>query len=259
MVADAGRFTAAALQSDLGAPQVSRLIGELEDRLGVKLLHRNSRHVSLTSAGERYVIKCRAILDLIDEAESEAQDAISRPSGTLKISCVSSFGRSYIQPLLMEYMREYPGVKVQYLTRQEPPDMLAEGIDTSLFCAADLPSSALVARRICGVRAFFLRQPRLSRAVWHAPLPRRPESTQVRQSAQPADAPLAAQRWRIDGNGVCAKHVYRRYTRRHVGGHAGGNGDQACCRLMPPSKASSRGNSSRYCPSGVRPKSAFMR
>ncbi|QYD68673.1 LysR family transcriptional regulator [Paraburkholderia edwinii] len=158
-VVDARGFTAAALQSDLTAAQVSRMIGELEQRLGTKLLHRNSRHVSLTGPGERYLIKCRSILDLVDEAENEARDAATKPAGTLKVSCMSSFGRHHLLPLLMEYLQRYPDVKVEYSTRQNAPDVLAEGIDSSVYFAQELPHSTLVGRKVGGVRGILCARP----------------------------------------------------------------------------------------------------
>ena len=158
-VVDARGFTAAARLSNLTPPQVSRMIAELELRLGTKLLHRNARSVTLTAAGEQYLRKCRTILELVEEAEGEARDTVVRPAGTLRVSSMTSLGRHYVQPVIVEYAQRYPGVKVEYLTRQYPPDILAEGIDSSLFFASDLTASSLVGRKVAGARALLCASP----------------------------------------------------------------------------------------------------
>lgn len=147
-VVDAGSFTAAASQMELTTAQVSRLVSILENRLQTKLLQRTTRRLALTSVGERYAIETRSILELVAEAESNATGAGVQPSGRLRVSCMSSFGNRYVVPLVSKYCAHYPQVTVEYSTTQYVPDLLAEGVDVSVYLAQRLPDSGLVAQRL---------------------------------------------------------------------------------------------------------------
>jgi DNA-binding transcriptional LysR family regulator len=147
-VADARSMTAAAAQSDLTTAQVSRMVTELERRLETKLIQRNSRHLTLTAAGENYLPKCRAALDLVAAAEGEAAGTAEQPVGNLRVMCLSGFGKRYVVPLISEYLRRYPNAQIDYLTRQGAPDVLGEGVDVGLFVARELNSSSLIAKRV---------------------------------------------------------------------------------------------------------------
>lgn len=147
-VADARSMTAAAARSNLTKAQVSRLVAELERRLETKLIQRNSRNLTLTAAGESYLVKCRDVLDLVAKVEGEAAETAEQPIGVLRVMCLSGFGRRYVIPLISEFLRRYPKAQVDYLTRQDTPDVLGEGIDVGIFSGRELNSSSLVAKRI---------------------------------------------------------------------------------------------------------------
>jgi DNA-binding transcriptional LysR family regulator len=147
-VVDAGSFTAAALQMELTTAQMSRLVSDLENRLQTKLLQRTTRRLALTSVGERYVNECRTILEFVAEAESNAAGAGVQPSGRLRVLCMTSFGNRYVVPLVSSYCARYPHVTVEYSTSQYVPDLLAEGVDVSVYLAQRLPDSGLVAQRL---------------------------------------------------------------------------------------------------------------
>lgn len=144
-VVDSGSFTAAASQMNLTTAQVSRLVSDLEKRLQSKLLQRTTRRLQLTSAGERYADQCRTILDLVTEAESEASGASVEPSGRLRVVCMSIFGSRYIVPLVSRYCALYPKVTIEYSTSQHVPNLLAEGLDVSIYLTRQLPDSGMVA------------------------------------------------------------------------------------------------------------------
>jgi DNA-binding transcriptional LysR family regulator len=147
-VVDSGSFTAAAEQVDLTVAQVSRLVTDLETRLGAKLLQRTTRHRVLTDAGAEYAERCREILALVEEAEANASGTASRPKGRLRVQCMASFGQHYVAPVLADFCASYPDLTVDYSTSQYFPDLLARGVDVSLYLAQSLTDSGLVARRL---------------------------------------------------------------------------------------------------------------
>lgn len=147
-VVEAGSFTAAAEQMGLTTAQVSRLVGDLEQRLQAKLLHRTTRQRSLTDTGDVYLERCREILGLVSEAEAQASGAAFVPHGRLRLQCMTNFGQRYVSPLLPAFLRQYPAIQVEYRTSQYVPDLLARGTDVSLYLAAELQDSGLVSRRL---------------------------------------------------------------------------------------------------------------
>ncbi|MFM0392509.1 LysR family transcriptional regulator [Paraburkholderia phytofirmans] len=158
-VVDAGSFTAAAVQMELTTAQVSRLVSELENRLQTKLLQRTTRRMSVTTAGERYVEQCRTILELVTEAESEASGARIQPGGRLRVLGMASFGDRYVVPLVAKYCAMYPAVTVEYSASQYVPDLLAEGVDVSVYVTRKLPDSSIVAQRLGAVHGVLCASP----------------------------------------------------------------------------------------------------
>ncbi len=147
-VVDSGSFTAAADQLGLTTAQVSRLVADLETRLGIKLLQRSTQRRVLTDAGRNYAEQCREILGLVGEAETDASGASVQVRGALRMQCMTNFGQHYVAPILADFCARYPGLVVEYGASQDVPDLLARGADVSLYLAESLPSSGMVARRI---------------------------------------------------------------------------------------------------------------
>lgn len=147
-VIDSGSFTAAAEQMGITKAQISRLVSKLEARLQAKLLHRTTRRLSATSAGERYAEQCKAIFDLVAAAEGEAGGAAGQAHGRLRVSSMSAFGNRYVTPLVAAFCQANPRVSVEYHASQSAPDLLAEGIDVSIYLAPFLPDSGLVAVKL---------------------------------------------------------------------------------------------------------------
>lgn len=147
-VMDAGSFTAAAGHMGMTKAQISRLVTMLENRLQTKLLHRTTRRIAATTAGERYAGHCREILDMVAQAEGEAGCASMQPSGRLRVMSMTGFGNRYITPLVSAYCMANPLVTMEYSSSQFPPDLLAEGIDVSVYLAQHLPDSAVVAVKL---------------------------------------------------------------------------------------------------------------
>ncbi len=147
-VIDSGSFTAAAEQMELTTAQVSRLISELEGRLGTKLLQRSTRQHALTDIGASYAEQCRQVLAMVEEAETQAMGMATEPQGRLRVLSMGSFGHHYISPVMAEFCQNHPKLTVEYRTSQNVPDLLGKGIDVSLYLTESLTDSRFVARQI---------------------------------------------------------------------------------------------------------------
>ncbi|KAA5708341.1 LysR family transcriptional regulator, partial [Klebsiella pneumoniae] len=144
-VIDSGSFTAAAEQMDLTTAQVSRLISELETRLGTKLIQRSTRQQALTDIGATYAERCRFFISMVDEAEAEVTGTASKPKGRLRVLSMGSFGHHYVFPVMAEFCKHYPELTVEYTTSQYVPDLLAKGVDVSLYLTESLTDPRFVA------------------------------------------------------------------------------------------------------------------
>lgn len=143
-VVEAGSFTAAAqsLNSTTGA--MSRAVSELEAHLRTRLMNRSTRRLALTTAGERYLKRCRQILADIDTAEEEASCAHERPTGALRMHSFASIGQHYVLPAISRYRALYPEVTVELTLSQRMPDLFEGSSDVSVVTASSLPNSDLV-------------------------------------------------------------------------------------------------------------------
>ena len=147
-VVEAGSFTKAAGLASVTTPQMSRAITDLESRLHTRLLHRTTRHMSLTEAGERYLQHCEQILAHVDLAEAEAAGAGAQPSGKLRIHATTGFGQHHLAPLIARYNKRFPDVMIDLVLAQRVPDIIEEGFDVAVVVARELADSALVSQRI---------------------------------------------------------------------------------------------------------------
>lgn len=133
-VADEKSFTAAARQMQVGTPKVSRAIADLETHLSLRLLHRTTRSVALTAAGDRYLLHCRSILDRLELAESEAAGLCAKPVGALRIGVDSTFDAHHLARLIHSYQERYPEVTVQTSLLSGSLDVVSDAHDTILLC-----------------------------------------------------------------------------------------------------------------------------
>lgn len=146
-VVDSGSFVAAADSLDLSSAQVSRLIADLEKHLETRLLQRTTRRLSLTESGQRFLIRCRDIVENVREATDEARGAHLKPRGRLRVHCMSGLG-VLITPLVARYSECYPEVSIELNLSQHNPDPLQEGHDVVISIAHSLPDSALVSQTV---------------------------------------------------------------------------------------------------------------
>ena len=128
---------------------VSRAIASLEAHVGVELLHRTTRSIRLSEAGERYAAACRRILMELEEAETQAIGERSAPRGILTISAPPISGEDILRPIIDEFLDVYPLVSVRLLLLDRPVNLVEEGIDIAMR-VAQLQDSSLIATRIGG-------------------------------------------------------------------------------------------------------------
>ncbi len=157
-VVEARSFTAAADRLDMAKSAVSRCVSRLEEGLGVRLLNRTTRRLSLTEAGEAFFERARRALDELEEARREAARHQAEPGGTLRLTAPMSFGLELVAPVLPAFMDRYPKVTVDLSLDDRHEDLVAGGIDLAIRIA-ELADSTLVARRLAPVRHVVVASP----------------------------------------------------------------------------------------------------
>jgi len=146
-VADAGSFSRAAADLELGQPTVSRRIQDLEESLGTTLFQRTTRALSLTEAGTRFYKRATDILTEYDEAEAEARGLEHQPVGLLRISCSHSFGRRVVAPAATSFLGAWPNIRIDLISDDAITDLVAEGVDIA-FRLGELRDSSLMAKKV---------------------------------------------------------------------------------------------------------------
>lgn len=157
-VVDAGSFVAAADQLGMSKAAVSRYVAELELRLGVRLLHRTTRKLSLTQEGEVFLVRSREILASIEASEAELSTRIDSASGLLKVSVPVSFGIQHLAPLWGEFLDAHPRVSLDVQLADRVIDLVDEGFDLAVRIAR-LPDSSLVSRKLASTRLVLCASP----------------------------------------------------------------------------------------------------
>lgn len=150
-VAEAGGFTAAARELRVSKSAVSKSVSELERRLGVRLLNRTTRRLSLTEAGRRFLDGCRLALAAAEAAERDAGALAATPRGLLRVNAPVTFGLRHLSALVPEFMARYPDIAVEIDLIDRRVDLVEEGYDVAVRIGA-LVDSTLVARRLADNR-----------------------------------------------------------------------------------------------------------
>jgi LysR family transcriptional regulator, regulator for bpeEF and oprC len=146
-VAELKSFVRAAESMGVSTSGVARAVRMLEQRVGVRLLNRTTRRVSLTNEGAGFYLRCKRLLMDLEEAESELSSSQSQPQGVLRIDMPVAYGRLVMLPYLGEFLRAYPSVQVDFRLNDRYIDIVDEGIDVAVR-VGHLPDSGLIARRI---------------------------------------------------------------------------------------------------------------
>ncbi len=157
-VVDAGSFVRAAETLDMSKAAVSRYVAELEARLGVRLLHRTTRKLSLTEEGRAFHARCKALLAELDEAESEITAQSEQATGMVKINVPVTFGNLHLAPLWSDFMRQNPKVTLDVTLNDRVVDLMEEGYDLVVRIAA-LPNSSLFSRKLASTRMVLCASP----------------------------------------------------------------------------------------------------
>ncbi len=158
-VVDQGSFVAAASQLEQGKTRLSRLVADLEMQLGVRLMQRTTRRLSLTEEGQRYVARCREVLQAIAEAEAEAASHSLEPRGLLRMSAPLSFGARYLAPLWAEFAAIHPDIQLDIDLSDRKIDLIEDGFDLAIRISSEQPDSQLIVRQLCSARLMVCASP----------------------------------------------------------------------------------------------------
>lgn len=157
-VVEGGSFVKAADALGLSASGVSRAIGRLEARVGIRLLDRTTRSLRLTDEGGRFYQQVAPLLDGIAEAAIQASGSSSAVRGRLRVNVDPYFSRLVLAPRLGEFSQRYPELRIELLTRDELGDLIGDGVDLALRFGPP-PSSALVTRKLLATRILTVAAP----------------------------------------------------------------------------------------------------
>ena len=156
--AEGGSFSEAGRRLGLTAAAVSRNVAMLERNLGVRLFQRSTRKITLTEAGERFLVSINGNLDALQAAIAETAAHNSEPAGVLKVSLVPTFGLTHILPLLPSFRAKYPRIKAEWHFETRPVDLIAEKYDAAIGGGFDL-APGLVSRTLAPVHIVAVASP----------------------------------------------------------------------------------------------------
>jgi len=155
-VVDRGGFAAAGRTLGIPKSRLSRRIGELEARLGVRLLQRTTRKLSLTEAGQLYHRHCVAVREQADAAEEAVALVHDEPRGTVRVACPVTLAQSTIGPLVPAFLRKHPDVRIDMQVGNRVVDVVQEGFDIALRVRATLDDSGSLVVKSFGPTATLL-------------------------------------------------------------------------------------------------------
>jgi LysR family transcriptional regulator, transcriptional activator for dmlA len=221
-----GSMVAAAQELGVTPPVVTKRLAGLEKRLGVRLLNRTTRKISLTPEGEVYLMEGVRLLQEMNSLEGRIGGGSKQPQGTVRIAATLGFGRTHIAPALSEFVREYPQVDVQLHLTDRPVHLVEQGFDL-VVRFGELSDSRLTARLlannkrvICAAPSYLKRLGNLSHprelgkhncifiregdetfGTWHLSNGQEQEATKVRSNLSTNDG-SSALNWALDGQGI---------------------------------------------------------
>ncbi|MFI8746575.1 LysR family transcriptional regulator [Pseudomonas sp. NPDC077186] len=221
-----GSLAATARELNLTPPAVSKRLAQLEQRLGVRLLNRTTRSISLTAEGELYLNSAQRILGEIEEMERQVSSSRAKPKGLLRVNAPLGFGRTHVCPAISSFVRRYPEVEVQLHLTDRPINLPDDAIDVAIRFG-DLPDSRLIARkiaanrrRLCAAPSYLeafghpespkdliqhncivLRQNDAAFGIWRLSRGKQSESVKVRGNLSTNDGEVALN-WALEGHGI---------------------------------------------------------
>lgn len=221
-----GSLSAAARELGLTTPAVSRRLAMLETRLGVLMLNRTTRRISLTPEGEEYLIQARRILVDIQDMENALSQSLSEPRGHVRVNATLGFGRSHVAPVISQFCKAYPSVQVQLHLSVSPPPLSEDAYDVCVRFG-EPPDSRVIARKVAKNQRLLCASPtylalhgtprapaELGRhncisihhgdeayGLWRLTSGRRTEAVKVTGSMSTNDGDIAVA-WALDGHGI---------------------------------------------------------
>jgi DNA-binding transcriptional LysR family regulator len=158
-----GSFTRAARHLGVSKQTVSERIGNLEERLGVRLLERTTRTLRVTDAGAGYAERCASIAAQIEEANQSVQQAQGEPTGLIRISTPVLYGRRYLAPIVAEYLARHPKTRIEILLADRRVQLVEEGFDLAIR-VGPLDDSSAASRRLGDGHTYWVASPEYLRA-----------------------------------------------------------------------------------------------
>lgn len=175
-IVEAGSITAAAAALDVSQPAMVRTLAALERDLGVRLLNRTTRRMSLTDEGREYHERARQIISAVEDAQQALSARRTTPRGRLRIASSVPFGRQFVAPVVAEFLAAHPEVNIELLLLDRIVDLVEEGMDVAVRIAR-LPDSSMVAHPIGETRRVVVASPALIKS--DGP-PRKPDDLRAR-------------------------------------------------------------------------------
>ena len=158
-VVKARGFRHAAAAVGLPNSTVSRRISNLEKAIGLRLLHRTTRKIELTEAGQIYFERCKRIVDEAKLAHEQLGEILAQPSGILRASLPVDFATIYLAPLIAEFARKYPGIRFDFDLTPRLVDLVSEPFDVAIRMGHP-PDSNLIARQLASLPCYLYASPR---------------------------------------------------------------------------------------------------
>jgi DNA-binding transcriptional LysR family regulator len=163
-VVESGSFAGAAARLGISASMVTLHVKELEERLGVRLLNRTTRKVSLTETGRAYYERCTRLLADLEETEQAVSDMHAAPRGELRVNATPTFGILQLAPAIADFTTCFPAISVELMLSLRMVDLIEDGFDVAVR-VGELPDSSLIARQlapcrmvVCGAPSYFEKQ-----------------------------------------------------------------------------------------------------
>ncbi|MGF1735706.1 LysR family transcriptional regulator [Photobacterium satsumensis] len=157
-VVELGSFTKVSEQRNVDRSVISKHISRLEEELGVRLLNRTTRSLSLTAAGNEMVNQAKSLRTLLSNTHRLAQNYHAEPKGVLRITSSTLFGRQYVQQAVLAFQQQYSGVDIELRLEDRVVDMVSEGFDIG-FRIGKPKASSLIARKIARNRLLIVASP----------------------------------------------------------------------------------------------------
>ncbi|SCK56569.1 DNA-binding transcriptional regulator, LysR family [Variovorax sp. HW608] len=163
-VAERGGFAAASRALGIPKSRLSRRVADLEAQLGVQLMQRSTRRLSLTPAGEIFLKHCAAMRDAAQAASEAVVQVQTEPRGTVRLSCPVTLAQGSVGPLLPRFMERFPAVRIEMRVLNRPVDPIEEGVDLALRVRPEIEDSATLVAKTFGIsRGILVASPDLLR------------------------------------------------------------------------------------------------